>query len=113
VAARKLWRNFWAAATPFFLAGITAVAALGAVWYHTRGLSDWRRLAAYPVLRLAVGAVLAGATAALVLNDTGAVAWGLASLYALLAAFDTLLHDRLMETSPAGGGPAAEDRPCV
>jgi hypothetical protein len=92
---RKAWLNVEMALTPYFVGGMLAVAPLVLVWYHKRGREAWETLASRPLLKLAVLCTLAGGCFAMLLNDTGVIAWALATACALLLWLDLLLQTRL------------------
>lgn len=94
VLGRKAGMNLRMATTPYSLAGLAAVAVLGAICYHLLAASVRRVVASRPLLRLGSSATLLGAVVAATLNDSGIVAGGLAAGCVLLLWLDVMLQDR-------------------
>jgi hypothetical protein len=94
VISRKAAMNVRMATTPYSLAGLAAVAVLGAICYHLVAARVRRVVASRPLLRAGSIATLSGAAVALALNDSGIVAGGLAAGCVLLLWLDAMLEDR-------------------
>lgn len=91
IASRKVLQNVRFALTPYFLVSIAAVTPLFWVWYHRLGQRTREVLGARPLLRAGMLATLAGAAATLVLNDSGVVAWAIATGCVLFLWLDLLV----------------------
>jgi hypothetical protein len=84
-----------------FVATLVAVAPVLYLWYHAAGARSLAALKQRPLLAAGIGGTLIGAVAALLMNDSGVVPWGVATAAALAAWLDTLLADRLATGEPA------------
>jgi hypothetical protein len=90
------------ALTPYFLVPVAAVSPLFYLCYHRLGGRAAEILAERPLLRSGVAATLVGGLAAGLLNDSGVVAWALATGCALFVTIDLLLeHKQILNASGA------------
>ncbi|HTE21330.1 MAG TPA: hypothetical protein VK689_23445, partial [Armatimonadota bacterium] len=96
IVTRKGWTNVEMALSPYFIGGLAAVTPLLWLWYHKLGEEAWGVLRARPLLKAAVFSAGAGAVAALLFNDTGVVAWAIATGCALFLWWDLLVQQRLV-----------------
>jgi hypothetical protein len=97
---RKLAMNGRMALTPYFLGFMAVVAPLLAICYHKLGRGTGDLFRSRPLLCNAALTALAGGTAALLLNDSGVVAWAFAVGCALMVWLDLLL-DTSSASAPA------------
>ncbi len=102
VVGRKLWLNVTMALTPYFLGGVGVMLPVVWLWRRALGSRVTGLLEDEPLLAAGMGAVLAGAVIAGVLNDTGVIAWAMATCCVLLLGLDQLLA-RQAETRQPGG----------
>ncbi|MFN3653485.1 MAG: hypothetical protein ACK47B_28230 [Armatimonadota bacterium] len=91
---RKVELNLTMALSPFFLGSLAAVTPLLWLWYSKHGREAWAVLSERPLLRAAVVSSALGGVITLLLNDTGVIAWALATGCALYLWMDTLLAAR-------------------
>lgn len=98
IAGRKVLENVRMAFSVYFVGGVIAVAPLVWLWYHKLGRRAWSVLAARPLLRGGVVSTFLGGLAAGLLNDTGVVAWVMASGCGLILWLDLLLASDAMFT---------------
>jgi hypothetical protein len=91
VASRKALLNVRMALSPYFIGGI--LAALPVVWlgYHRLGADAREVLDRRPLAKVGLVSTVIGGLTVLVLNDTGVVAWALATACALFVLFDVML----------------------
>lgn len=94
VIQRKLAMNARNLAAGPLAASVVAVAPVLLLWYYGAGDRTRDALRRRPLLAAGLGGTLIGALAALVLNDSGGVPWGIATAAALAAMLDTLLAER-------------------
>jgi hypothetical protein len=95
VAARKVKMNVRMALTPYFLGGIAAVTPLLFLWVQKLGRTAAQTLAGRSLLRGGALCTFVGGLATLVLNDSGVVAWALATGCGLFFLLDLLLDPSL------------------
>jgi hypothetical protein len=93
VAAGKALLNVQMVLTPYFLGGLAAVAPILAVCYHRLGGRIRSLFQQRPYLRAGLVATQLGAVAAMLLNDTGVIAWALATAGCLLVLLEALLTE--------------------
>jgi hypothetical protein len=77
-----------------FVASLAAVAPVLLLWYYGAGRRSLAGLRARPLVGAGITGTLIAAVAALLLNDSGVVAWALATAAALVVWFDLLLEER-------------------
>jgi hypothetical protein len=104
VIRRKAEMNLRLLTAVPFIASLVGVAPVLLLWYHGAGARSIDALRSRPLLAAGIGGTLIGAVAALLLNDSGVVPWGLMTAAALAAWLDTLLDERIRERPP--GAPA-------
>ena len=91
MVARKALLNVQMAGTGYFLLGMAALFPLLALWYHRIGRDAWTALSARPLLRAGVLSTFAGGVVMMLLNDTGVIAWALATGAGLFTWLDLML----------------------
>jgi hypothetical protein len=94
VAGRKWSMNMRILTSTPFVAVLVAVAPLLALWYHKAGPAVVRELATRPMLKNGMAAALAGGLVGFLVNDSGAVVWGLVTAAPLAALLDVMLAAR-------------------
>ena len=93
IAIGKALLNVQMVVTPYFLGGLVAVAPVLAVCYHRLGGRIRAVFRQRPYLRAGLLATQIGAVAAMLLNDTGVIAWALATAGCLLVLLEALLTE--------------------
>jgi hypothetical protein len=113
MAGRKATLNVRMAFTPYFVGGVLAAAPVLGLWYYKLGGPTRALLARQPMLRAGFQASLVGGITAMLLNDTGVIAWVMATACGLLMLLDELLGARetsnVKRESPYGQGNAPRE----
>jgi hypothetical protein len=97
IALRKAELNVRMALSLYFIGGVLVATPVLWLWYHRLGPYAGDALAARPLLRVGIFSTLFGGAAVMLLNDTGVVAWAMATGCALFLWLDLMLSDAIHE----------------